>query len=99
HHDAVAIEDAAGVVPSLLDVGRVGGATEGLAHLLGDRGERSVRDGDVGGREGHATRSMMRLPWSSERAVHPGSTRVVESTCTTIAGPRTWSPGRKSSRS
>ena len=46
---AVGVEDGAGVVAALLDVGRVRGAAEGDAHLVGDRGEEGGGDAEFGG--------------------------------------------------
>ena len=46
---AVGVEERAGVIAALLDVGGVGGARERLAHLLGDGDEALPQDLDAAG--------------------------------------------------
>ena len=43
-HLAPSIEDSAGVIPALFDVGRMSGPTQGDPHLLGNRGEEVLED-------------------------------------------------------
>ena len=93
---AAAVEDGAGVVAPLLDVGRVRGAAEGDAHLVGDGGEEGVGDGEFGGVDaapGHQARSSTRFPIASTSPRQPGGTAVVESIWTTIAGPAIFARG------
>src|SRR6185437_15982174 len=87
---ALGVEQRGRTVPPLLDVGGVAGPHQRLAHLLGDRGEGAADhlDGDrIDARNVHADASRMRFIYGSTKALMPGSTTVVASICSTIAGP------------
>ena len=99
------IEQGRRAVLPLLDVGRVGGADDGLAHLFDDGGERAADDLDGDrielrlGLVQHGQPSMMRLRWASTVATCCGRTSVVESIWSMMAGPVTLWPGPSRSRS
>ena len=56
------VEEGAGVVAALLDVGRDGGAAQGGAHLFGDGVDGALEDGEFDGADGD---SLMRAPRST----------------------------------
>ena len=88
------VEDRAGEVLPLLDVGRERGVPQRRAHLLGGRGDERVEDRepcgiDVAHRRPPLTSLRIRLPDASRSgcARQPGGTSVVVSSCVRIAGP------------
>ena len=99
-------EEAAAEVLHLLGGGAVGHALERVPHLQADRLEGAAQDAegdrvDAPGGLAHAasSRSMMIAPSGSTRAVVPGGTTVVESSCSTMAGPAMTLPARSALRS
>ncbi len=104
-HPRLAIEDGAGIVAPLLDVGRERGAPQGRAHLLGDGMHRALKDRQfyrIGSGKGHARSSsaieMTRFPKPSTCAQQPGGNAVAEVYSVIIAGPWIASPGARPSR-
>ena len=103
---AMNVEQRGRAVAAFLDVGGVGRADQRLAHFLDDRGEGTADhlDGDridpdrAGSGVVHAA-SRIRFRYGSTRAVMPGSTKVVASICSTMAGPAMRLPHRSRSRS
>ena len=105
NHARLAIEDGAGVVAALLDIGRERGAAQGSAHLLGNGMHGALKDRQlnrIGCPRHHArsspARVMTRFPNVSTRADAPGGSTVAAVYSVIIAGPRITSPGRKPSR-
>ena len=102
HDPALWVEQRRGAVLPLLDVGREGSADDGAAHLLDDGGQRAADhlDGNRIDWPGHADSSVIiRFRKLSTVAVWPGSSSVVLSICSMIAGPGTAWPGPRRSRS
>src|SRR5215469_15534371 len=101
---AVPIEQCGRAVAALLDVCREAGADQRLAHLLDDRRQSAAdyldRDRvDAVGRDRVHGSSSRRFRYGSTVAVAPGTTKVVASICSTIAGPSMRLPARSLSRS
>ena len=57
---AFGVEQSGGAVAALLDVGRIAGADQGLAHLLDDGGEGAADDLDGDGVDRDASRHVIR---------------------------------------
>ena len=103
------VEERGGAIAPFLDVGRIGGPDQGLSHLLGDGGngvsdhlDHDGIDGLLRGLPGfgHAgSTSMIRFRYLSTVPTCPGRIRVVESICSTMAGPVSRLPGFRSSLS
>ena len=100
---AVPGEDGPAAVPAVLDIGGEGRPDQSRHHLIRHRvdgiGHDLQRDGvspDLGTRVsgGHwrFSQVIIRLPNSSVSARWPGKMRVVESSCSTMAGPCTTEP-------
>src|SRR5215472_11185435 len=101
---AVPIEECGRAVAPLFDVRRETGANQRLAHLLDDRRQGAAdyldRDRvDAVGRDCVHGNSSSRFRYGSTVAVVPGTTKVVASICSTIAGPSMRLPARSLSRS
>ena len=103
HQLAVPGEDGAAAVPAVLDIGGEGGPDQSRHHFIGHRingiGHDLQSDGvglDLGTRVCAAhwrfSQVIIKLPNSSVSACWPGRMRVVESSCSTMAGPRTTEP-------
>ena len=105
---AVGVEDRAGEVEPLLDVDRVRGRPQPLAHLLGDRHEQVAEDlkehrvrlrrRPGRGRGSGPTRVSSRSRPPVIEARQPGSTTVVARSSAMMAGPSTACPGGSSRR-
>ena len=103
----MAVEEGAGVVAALLDVGRDGGAAEGGAHLFGDGVDGALEDGEFDGTNGggtygglvHACTSITRFRKASTRRTSPGGRMVAELYSEMMAGPAKVSPAWRWSRS
>ncbi len=97
HHEvAGGVEQRAGGVAALLDVGRVAGADQHRAHLLAGRAQRAGGDAQGDGIEAHFCTRI--VPDSSTSPLQPGGTARVASRSSTIAGPSMRSPGAGSPR-
>ena len=96
---AARVENRAGKIVPLLDVGRERRLPEHHAHLVGDRGEAIVHHGQRDRIEFHRAASSCRLPKSSTRKVNSGATYAVELNSTTTIGPRMRAPAPNESRS
>ena len=82
--------DAVGAVVRLGYDRREGGSAEGQVHLVAGLLERGLDDGEGDGVEGHGLPTSIRIfPSASPRATSPGSSTVVASICSRIAGPST----------
>ena len=90
------VEDAMRAVVGFGNDGRDRRMDQVQIHLVGDLFERAAHHGQRD-RIDHLT-STNRLPNASTRVTIPGSTTVVVSFCSTIAGPSNCMPGARSSR-
>ena len=100
----LAIEDRAGIVAALLDIGRERGAPQRRAHLLRDgvHGALKDREFDRIACRRHALHlfadGMTRLPKPSTARMHSGGSTVAAVYSVIIAGPWIVSPGMSASR-
>src|SRR3979411_3108721 len=98
-----AIEESAGIVASLFDVRRDGGAPQRCSHLFSYRVDATLKDRELNRalrfvHAFHPCTSITKLPRPSTRNTSPRGKTVAELYSETIAGPAKVSPGRKSSR-
>jgi hypothetical protein len=93
HHPSPRVEQRAGGVAPLLDVGRVGGADQHGAHLLAGGAQGAGDDAQRDGVDAHGARSSLIVPDGSTRPAHPGGTASVASGSSQIAGPSIAVPG------
>src|SRR5262245_22478595 len=99
HEVSLSIEDSAGKIPALFDIGRKGTATEDHSHLFAKGGEAVFEDGQFNGTEEffyHGVRIRFRN--ASHSAFQAGGTHVVALYSTRIKGPRSFIPDLNSSR-
>ena len=96
----VGVGQRRGEVARFLEQRRAGRAHQDHAHLLGDRVEGVADDLERDGmnRGAHAVVSMTRFPNRSAAQRWPGSTRVVDHSSTTSAGPATGRAGPRAAR-
>ncbi len=90
HHPALLVEHGAAGIHPFLDVGGVGGPSEGLAHLLGDEGEGVLEH--LQGDGIHQITSILRHPKSSTRRCASSSKTVVAVSSSTTRGPSASKP-------
>ena len=99
-HPTLGVEETAREVEHLADDRREGRAVLDDRHLLGDAGEgvreHLLRDGIEAHRPPRSSRAVPAGPAESRQ---PGDTTMVESSCSTIAGPVTRAPAPRSPRS
>ncbi len=98
---AALVEDGAGIVLALLDVGGEGGAAQDGAHLLGHGDEEVLEDFELDRIVRlHAPLSLAstRLRSASTRIPWPGGRKVVEPKSMIRAGPSSRAPGASRSR-
>src|SRR5216683_4717990 len=81
------IKYCAGVVASLLDVGRERGTPERRSHFFRDRVEEIFKNFQTDGVHLHRCGSRIRFPFRSTRPDHSGGISVVALYSVTMAGP------------
>ncbi len=89
------VENGAGIVAALLDVGRKRGTAERGAHFFRDRVEEIFENFEAYGIHSHRRGSRMRFPFRSTRADQPGGISDVALYSVTMAGPTMRFPARR----